>query len=266
MAEDPPRLGGAGWAARVWQARDTIITITTLPHTGRTDKSMRVLSTRRSSSKLALLLSLVAAAACRVEPANETEADLIERARGIHERVITLDTHNDISAANFTAERNYTMDLGNQVNLPNMEAGASRSAIAQSIINAFGVGYDNQTSGLQATDVQVAIDEVEGRIDADETVEAALEARVDALEFAKNTTPCDPNGDGMITAEELLDRFRSYGFSDIKLSQVVNVIWQSEVRMTLAVDMNGMLDTSNEIAYFNAYTSAPGVFPHCPNP
>ena len=84
---------------------------------------MRVLSTRRSSSKLALLLSLVAAAACRVEPANETEADLIERARGIHERVITLDTHNDISAANFTAERNYTMDLGNQVNLPNMEAG-----------------------------------------------------------------------------------------------------------------------------------------------
>ncbi len=84
---------------------------------------MRILSTRRSSSKLALVLSLVAVAACSWEPANETEADLIERARGIHERVITLDSHNDISAANFTAERNYTMDLGNQVNLPNMEAG-----------------------------------------------------------------------------------------------------------------------------------------------
>lgn len=53
----------------------------------------------------------------------ETEAELVERARGIHERVITLDTHDDISPANFTAERNYTMDLGNQVNLPKMEAG-----------------------------------------------------------------------------------------------------------------------------------------------
>jgi microsomal dipeptidase-like Zn-dependent dipeptidase len=37
--------------------------------------------------------------------------------------VITLDTHNDISTANFTADRNYSMDLGNQVNLPKMEAG-----------------------------------------------------------------------------------------------------------------------------------------------
>ena len=53
----------------------------------------------------------------------ESEADLIERARGIHDRVITLDTHNDISTANFTAERNYTSDVGTQVNLPKMEAG-----------------------------------------------------------------------------------------------------------------------------------------------
>ena len=84
---------------------------------------MRFAGTRPISSKLRLLVSLVATAACTGEPANETEADLIERARGIHERVITLDSHNDISPANFTAERNYTMDLGNQVNLPKMEAG-----------------------------------------------------------------------------------------------------------------------------------------------
>ena len=84
---------------------------------------MRFADTGPISSKLRLLVSLVATAACTGEPANETEADLIERARGIHERVITLDSHNDISPANFTAERNYTMDLGNQVNLPKMEAG-----------------------------------------------------------------------------------------------------------------------------------------------
>jgi len=48
---------------------------------------------------------------------------LTEKARGIHERVMTLDTHDDISPANFTAECNYTMDLGNQVNLPKMIKG-----------------------------------------------------------------------------------------------------------------------------------------------
>ena len=83
---------------------------------------------------LSALLSLLVVAACGpADPdsdgaalsgtAAESEEAIVERARGIHERVITLDTHDDISAANFTAERNYTMDLGNQVNLPKMEAG-----------------------------------------------------------------------------------------------------------------------------------------------
>jgi membrane dipeptidase len=71
-----------------------------------------------------LLVALaLAAGGCAGEPSADTEADLVERARGIHERVITLDTHDDINAANFTAERNYTMDLDNQVTLPKMEAG-----------------------------------------------------------------------------------------------------------------------------------------------
>jgi microsomal dipeptidase-like Zn-dependent dipeptidase len=55
--------------------------------------------------------------------AEETEEELIERARGIHERTITLDTHDDISVSNFTDERNYTMDLPTQVTLPKMREG-----------------------------------------------------------------------------------------------------------------------------------------------
>ena len=51
------------------------------------------------------------------------DAELIKRARAIHDRVITLDTHADISPNNFTKERNYTQDLGNQVNLPKMISG-----------------------------------------------------------------------------------------------------------------------------------------------
>ncbi|MDG1024807.1 MAG: membrane dipeptidase [Gammaproteobacteria bacterium] len=53
----------------------------------------------------------------------ETEQQLIERALGIHERVITLDTHADINTSNFTPDNNYTSDLDTQVNLPKMEQG-----------------------------------------------------------------------------------------------------------------------------------------------
>ncbi len=72
---------------------------------------------------LSALAALAALAACSAPERADPEAALVERARGIHERVITLDTHDDISPANFTAERNYTMDLETQVNLPKMEAG-----------------------------------------------------------------------------------------------------------------------------------------------
>ena len=79
---------------------------------------------KKFSNELVLLsfpLLMIACGGGEVTP--ESEADLVTRAQGIHERVITLDTHDDISASNFTADRNYTMDLGNQVNLPKMEEG-----------------------------------------------------------------------------------------------------------------------------------------------
>ncbi len=56
-------------------------------------------------------------------PAQETEEELIARAQGIHDRVITLDTHVDINTSNFVSGNNYTMTLDTQVNLPKMEAG-----------------------------------------------------------------------------------------------------------------------------------------------
>jgi membrane dipeptidase len=48
---------------------------------------------------------------------------LIQRARGIHDRVITLDTHDDINPDNFTRQKNYTQRLDTQVNLPKMVEG-----------------------------------------------------------------------------------------------------------------------------------------------
>ena len=72
---------------------------------------------------LLVLVPALAAFACEPAPGPESEESLEERARGIHERVITLDTHDDINASNFTAERNYATDLPTQLTLPKMEAG-----------------------------------------------------------------------------------------------------------------------------------------------
>ena len=72
---------------------------------------------------LLLFLATTTCAPGADDATDETEEEMTARAREIHDRVITLDTHDDISTANFTAERNYTMDLPNQVTLPKMEAG-----------------------------------------------------------------------------------------------------------------------------------------------
>lgn len=73
---------------------------------------------------LALLLLVLILAACGTSrPTPADEAALVARARAIHARVITLDTHVDINPANFTEARNYTEDGPTQVTLPKMEAG-----------------------------------------------------------------------------------------------------------------------------------------------
>jgi membrane dipeptidase len=56
-------------------------------------------------------------------PAQSNDAALVARAKGIHERVLKLDTHNDIDPANFTPDCNYTMRLTTQVNIPKMVEG-----------------------------------------------------------------------------------------------------------------------------------------------
>ncbi len=48
---------------------------------------------------------------------------LITKAKAIHKRVITLDTHCDINIKNFTDSLNYTQDLDTQITLPKMKAG-----------------------------------------------------------------------------------------------------------------------------------------------
>ncbi|APQ18937.1 dipeptidase [Maribacter hydrothermalis] len=57
------------------------------------------------------------------EKKQESVETTLEKAKRIHEGVITIDTHNDINVKNFTDSVNYTQRLETQVNLPKMNEG-----------------------------------------------------------------------------------------------------------------------------------------------
>ena len=88
----------------------------------------------------------------------QAPAETIARARAIHERVITLDTHDDISPANFTAERNYTQRLTTQVNLPKMVEGG--------LDVAFFIVYVGQDTALNPAGYKNAYDQAIAKFDA----------------------------------------------------------------------------------------------------
>lgn len=89
--------------------------------------------------------------------AQTSDQDLIDKARMIHEEAITIDTHNDINVNNFTEDKNYTMDLDTQVNLPKMEKGGMDVSwlivyTGQRELNAQGYqdAYENAISKFEA--------------------------------------------------------------------------------------------------------------------
>ncbi len=76
------------------------------------------------SSRILAAAAVASAAALSFACAGEeVPVDLETRARGVHDRVIAMDTHVDISPARFTPTCNYTMRLTTQVNLPKMKEG-----------------------------------------------------------------------------------------------------------------------------------------------
>ena len=73
---------------------------------------------------LIILITIISCDQTKEKSVSEmSESELMEHAKGIHERVITLDTHDDIRTSNFTAETNYTQRLRTQVNIPKMKEG-----------------------------------------------------------------------------------------------------------------------------------------------
>ena len=79
-----------------------------------------------SRRRIPMAAALLAAAACAQGTDTATpvdDAELVERARAIHERVLTIDTHDDIPFDFATAEVNPCQRLERQVDVPKMREG-----------------------------------------------------------------------------------------------------------------------------------------------
>lgn len=68
-------------------------------------------------------MAFLTQSAAQSNATQSNEAALFAKAKAIHARVITVDTHNDIDPANFTPDCNYKLRLTTQVNLPKMAEG-----------------------------------------------------------------------------------------------------------------------------------------------
>lgn len=133
----------------------------------------------------------------------ETEAQLIERAQGIHDRVITLDTHADINSGNFTIDVNYTMNLDTQVNLVKMEAGGLDVAwfivyTGQSTLDdeGYATAYANAIDKFDAIHrlaEEIAPDEIEIAYNSDDVRRIAASGKKVAMIGIENAYPVGLN-------------------------------------------------------------------------
>lgn len=171
------------------------------------------------------VLALGWSAACGSGPASEsqappaepTEEQMVATARGIHERVITLDTHDDINPANFTAERNYTQRLDNQVNLPKMVEGGLDAAffivyVGQGPLTP--AGYDQaykqaseKFEAIHRLTEEIAPDQIELALTADDVRRIAASGKKVALIGVENAYPL---GTDLGRVKEFHDRGARY--------------------------------------------------------
>jgi membrane dipeptidase len=87
-------------------------------------KTVLVVGKNMCMKRIVQMTSLgILLASCQGVEKEKQEISLEERARQIHEKVMTVDTHVDINVKNFTDSVNYTQRLPTQVNLPKMEEG-----------------------------------------------------------------------------------------------------------------------------------------------
>ncbi|MGM0632673.1 MAG: dipeptidase [Pseudomonadota bacterium] len=149
---------------------------------------------------------------------SEEEA-LVARAREIHDRVITIDTHVDINTDNFTADNNYTSDLDVQVNLPKMEAGGLD--VAWFIVytgqgelteEGFAAAYDNamdKFGAIHRLADEYAPDRIEVAYNSDDVRRIVAEGKKVAMIGVENGYPMAMDVDRVREFHEMGARYMS---------------------------------------------------------
>jgi membrane dipeptidase len=178
------------------------------------------LRTRLLTAAAAAIGAAVAASATTAPPAGQgRQADpaLAARARAIHDRVITADTHDDISPANFTAECNYTMRLTTQVNLPKMKEGGLDVSFMIVYVGQGAQtpeGYDNayrqavaKFEAVHRLTKEIAPQEIELALRADDVVRIAKSGKKVAVIGIENGYPI---GTDISRVKEFFDRGGRY--------------------------------------------------------
>ena len=174
-------------------------------------------------SPLLVALSSVAALSVAVV-AQAPDAELVRRARAIHDRVITLDTHNDIEPENFTGTKNYTQRLDTQVNLPKMIEGGLDASFFIVYVGQpdpkrepdalSPAGYDRaykeavaKFDAIHRLTEQIAPDKIGLALTADDVRKIAASGRKVALIGVENAYPI---GEDLRRVKEFYDRGGRY--------------------------------------------------------
>lgn len=131
--------------------------------------------------------------------AAESEEALIERARGIHERVIVMDTHVDINTANFAPNTNYVQNLDTQVNLPKMEAGGmdvawfvvytGQGPLTEEGFAAAEANALDKFSAIQRLTSEIAPDQIELALTSDDVRRIVASGKKVAMIGVENSYP-----------------------------------------------------------------------------
>ena len=162
-------------------------------------------------------LALTASSCGKIDNADLTEAKLVEKAKGIHERVITLDTHDDINPSDFTAEKNYTQRLASQVNLPKMIDGGLDVAffivyVGQGDLTP--AGFDNaykqadeKFKAIHRLCEQIAPDKIELALTSDDVRRIAASGKKVAMIGVENGYPI---GKDISRVKEFYDKGARY--------------------------------------------------------
>ena len=173
------------------------------------------------------------------DSAVDTEQQLAERALGIHQRVITLDTHADITTSNFTLDNNYTSDLDTQVNLPKMEQGGLDVVwfivyTEQSTLDSTGyaAAYANAIDKFDAIHrlaEEIAPDQIEIAYNSDDVRRITAAGKKVAMIGIENAYPVGLDMDNIKDFQERGGRYMSLAhnghsqFSDSNTGEIDNI-------------------------------------------